>query len=60
MMCPHCSGRVKAVLEALEHVVSADVSHESGMAVVTMNNDIAQEILVNTVTEQGYKVLDVK
>ena len=37
MMCTHCSGRVKKALEELPGVVSAEVSHENGTAVVTMS-----------------------
>ena len=60
MMCPHCSGRVKMVLEALEGVAAADVSHETGKAIVTLEADVANEVLVDTVTAQGYKVISVE
>ena len=36
MMCTHCSGRVKKALEEVPGVLSAEVSHESGTAVVTL------------------------
>ncbi len=57
MMCPHCSGRVKTALEALEQVTNANVSHEMGTAVVTLSKDLPDEILKNTVESQGYKVI---
>lgn len=57
MMCPHCEARVKQVLEALPQVDSADVSHEQGTAVLTMNADVTDEILKKAVEEQGYKVV---
>ena len=57
MMCPHCSGRVKKVLEALEAVELAEVSHESGLAIVTLCGAISDEILKKTVEDQGYTVL---
>ena len=60
MMCMHCSGRVKKTLEALEGVASADVSHEKGTAVVTLEKDIANDTLKTTVEDQGYKVISVK
>lgn len=60
MMCPHCSGRVKTVLEQLEQVAEAEVSHETGTAVVTLNVDVANDILKATVEAQGYKVTDIK
>lgn len=60
MMCMHCSGRVKKTLEALEGVASADVSHEKGTAVVTLEKDIANDTLKTAVEDQGYKVVSVK
>ncbi len=60
MMCPHCSGRVKNALEGLDGVVGAEVSHESGTAVVTLTKDISNDELKNLVEQNGYKVTDVK
>ena len=57
MMCPHCSGRVKKVLEELAGVISADVSHEKGSAVVKTDGTVALELLKKTVEDQGYKVI---
>ena len=60
MMCPHCSGRVKKVLEALEAVELAEVSHETGLAVVTLAKNIDDATLKSTVEDQGYKVLSIE
>ena len=60
MMCPHCSGRVKTTLEALDGVVSAEVRHESGTAVVTLSADVADSVLKDTVESQGYTVVSVE
>lgn len=57
MMCGHCSGRVKKVLEALPEVDEAIVSHENGTAILTLNADISDEILKKTVEDQGYEVV---
>ena len=59
MMCMHCSGRVKNVLEELPQVDVADVSHENGTATVTLNTDIDNALLKETVEKQGYKVLEI-
>lgn len=59
MMCPHCSGRVKSALEALDGVLSAEVSHESGSAVVTLSKEISNDELKNHVEQNGYKVTDI-
>ena len=60
MMCPHCSGRVKKSLEALEAVELADVSHESGTAVVTLKAEMADADLKKTVEDAGYTVTSVE
>ena len=60
MMCPHCSGRVKNTLEALEGVVSADVSHESGTAVVMLSAMLSDDLLKGAVEAQGYSVTSVE
>lgn len=59
MMCGHCEARVKKCLEALAEVTEAAVSHEAGTAVVTLNADIADEVLTKAVEEQDYKVVSI-
>ena len=56
MMCGHCEASVKKALEAVEGVVSADVSHEKGTAVVTIATDVADNILKKAVEDKDYKV----
>ncbi len=56
MMCGHCEARVKKVLEALPGVTAAEVSHEKGTAVVTMAEDVADDVLKKAVEDQDYKV----
>ena len=60
MMCGHCEARVKKVLEALAEVDSAEVSHEAGTAVVTLNSDVQDEVLKKTVEDQDYKVISIQ
>ena len=60
MMCGHCSARVKKVLEALPQVEEAVVSHEEGIAVVTLTEEVANDILKKTVEDQDYKVISVE
>lgn len=57
MMCPHCEATVRKALEDLSQVESAEVSHEKGLAVVTLSADISDELLRKTVEDKGYKVL---
>ena len=56
MMCSHCEATVKGALEALDGVVSAEVSHESGTARVTLAGDISDRALKKAVEAKGYKV----
>ena len=57
MMCGHCEARVKQTLEAIEGVAKADVSHEKGTAVVTLNGEMDANVLKEAVEAQGYKVV---
>lgn len=59
MMCSHCEMHTKKALEALDGVTNAEVSHESDTAVVTLEKDIADDILKQAVSEQGYKVTEI-
>jgi Cu2+-exporting ATPase len=59
MMCGHCEARVKKVLEQLDGVNEAVVSHEEGTAVVTLNAPVDNEALKKAVEEQDYKVLEI-
>ncbi|MDD7113052.1 MAG: heavy metal translocating P-type ATPase [Lachnospiraceae bacterium] len=60
MMCGHCEMHTKKALEALDGVTEASVSHETGTAVVTLEKDIADDILKQAVADQGYKVTDIQ
>ena len=60
MMCGHCEARVKKVLEALPEVDAAEVSHEAGTAVVTMNAEVSDDVLKKAVEDQDYKVLAIR
>ena len=56
MMCGHCEATVKKALEALEGVISADVSHDKGTAVVALEKDVADDILTKAVEDKDFKV----
>ena len=60
MMCGHCEATVKKALEALKEVDSAEVSHEAGTAVVTLNSEISDDVLKKTVEDKDYKVLGIQ
>ncbi len=60
MMCPHCEARVKKLLEETEGISSALVSHTEGTAVITMETPINDDVLTKLITEDGYKVIEIK
>ena len=59
MMCPHCEAAVKKALMALPEVEDAQVSHEAGTAVVTLNADAEDAALKKAVEDKDYKVLGI-
>ena len=60
MMCGHCEARVKKALEALPEVDEAVVSHVAGTAIVTLNAEVADDVLKNAVEAQDYKVTGIQ
>ena len=60
MMCGHCEARVKKTLEGIAGVETAEVSHTAGTAVVTLKEDVANDVLKSAVEAQDYKVLSVE
>ena len=59
MMCMHCEARVKKVLENLDCVEQAVVSHEKGTAVVELKEGADAEVLKKAVEDQDYKVIEI-
>ena len=59
MMCGHCEARVKKALEAVPGVAGAEVSHTDGTAVVSLNAEVADDLLKSAVEAQDYQVVGV-
>lgn len=59
MMCGHCEAHVKKALEAVAGVTGADVSHEKGVAVVALAQDVSDDVLAGAVKEAGYEVVGI-
>lgn len=57
MMCAHCQAHVQKALEGIEGVTQVSVSLEENQAVLTAEETVADQTLVDAVTESGYKVL---
>ena len=60
MMCCHCEARVKKALEAIPGVSEAVASHTDGTAVVTLTENVADDVLKNAVEAQDYKVTGIQ
>ncbi len=60
MMCEHCQARVKKTLEAIEGVAMAEVDYKTGVAGVTLEKEVSDEILKNAIEEQDYKVISIQ
>lgn len=60
MMCKHCEATVKKALEAVDGVVSADVSHEKNCAVVTLSQEVDNAVLQQAVEAKDYTVLSIE
>ena len=60
MMCEHCENRVKKALLKVDGVIDADVSHEKGLAKVTLSKEIEDNIFKDAIEKEEYKVLSVE
>lgn len=60
MMCGHCEATVRKALEALPEVDSAEVSHEKGTAIVTLNAPVSDERLKEAVEAEDYTVTGIE
>ena len=59
MMCPHCEARVKKLLEETDGVLSAEVSHTEGTAIVKMSAPVSNDTFAKLITDNGYKVTEI-
>ena len=60
MMCGHCEMHVKKALEAIDGVTEALVSHKTGTAIVTLEKNVSDNVLMAIVADQGYQVTDIQ
>lgn len=58
-MCPHCTGRVDKVLNAMEGV-TASVSLEEKCAFVTTEKEYSDEQLKAVIENEGYTVTEIR
>lgn len=60
MMCMHCVAHVEKALRAVAGIQDVQVNLENKEAIVTMKEEIADEILKNAIVEQGYEVRSIQ
>ena len=60
MMCGHCEARVKKTLEKIEGVQEAKVSHKEGTATLTLNAEVADDVLRQAIEDQDYTVTGIE
>ena len=54
MMCPRCEAHVVKALTAIDGVIEATASHEENIAKVKLSKAVADDVLINAITEEGY------
>ena len=55
MMCPRCEAHVVKALTAIDGVETATASHTENRATVTLSKEVANEILVKAIVDEGYE-----
>ena len=55
MMCPRCEAHVVKALTAIDGVENAVANHEQNIATVTLSKDVADEVLIKAITDEGYE-----
>ena len=55
MMCGHCEMMVKKAFEEMDAVISAEVSHEKGQAILTLKSAIQEADIKTMLESKGYK-----
>ena len=55
MMCHRCVAHVKKALEEVPGVERVDVDLDAKRAVVTLSEDVADEVLVEAVVKEDYE-----
>ena len=60
MMCELCENTVKKALEALPGVEKAEVSHETGTAVLSLSGEVDEETVRKAVEDKDYEFLGIE
>ncbi len=55
MMCPRCEAHVVKALTSIDGVENATASHEENIATLTLSKEIADDILIKAIIDEGYE-----
>ncbi len=55
MMCPRCEAHVVKALTAVDGVIEAVASHEENKATVKLSKEVADEVLIKAIIDEGYE-----
>lgn len=55
MMCPRCEAHVTKALLAIDGVEEATASHEESIATVTLSKELADDVLIKAIVDEGYE-----
>ncbi len=55
MMCPRCEAHVTKALLEIDGVTEATASHEENLATVTLSKDVADDVLIKAIVDEGYE-----
>lgn len=60
MMCSHCEATVKKALEAIDGIESAEVSHESGTAIIDLSKEVDEAVIKEAVEAKDYTFVSIE
>lgn len=60
IMCEHCEARIKAALESVDGIETAQVSHKTGTAEIELSKDVDNALISSAVENAGYKVIGIE
>ena len=58
MVCNGCENRVKNVLKNIEGVSEVTASYKSGVVTVTLDEEITEDLIQETIENLGYEIIE--
>lgn len=57
MECGGCENRVENALKNIEGIESVSANHENGIVKITLNKEIEQNLIEETIENLGYEII---